>query len=221
MTWITRAELRRDDAARVAFTSLLVDAGGRDAGHRLVWTLFADDPNARRDFLYREAEVGRYLIVSKRRPNDPQGLWTIDTKPYALEVEVGARLGFALRANPTRWVKTAEKPNGTRVDVVMHAKKSSGGTLDPGAVEACALDWLFEREAALGVRFDRRRCSGGGYRQVKIDRGPAKPIQFSVIDYDGAFEVVDPTVLWKVAIEGVAKAKAHGCGLLLMRRAGG
>ena len=225
MTWITRATLRRGSPARAALASLLVDASGRDVGHRLVWTLFADDPNAERDFLYREAEAGRYFIVSQRPPSDPQGLWESDTKPYAPAFRAGLRLGFSLRANPTRWVKTALKPTGSRVDVVMHAKTAwrkakPSETFGPDEAEAAALAWLYDREDRLGVRFDRAFCAGAGYRQIKIARKSQDPIRFSVVDYEGAFEIVDPDALTKAAFEGVGKAKAHGCGLLLTRSIG-
>ena len=224
MSWMTRAELRRDDAASAALVSLLRDAGGRDMGHRLVWTLFSDDPDAARGFLYREAEVGSYLIVSDRPPVDPKGLWSLQSKPYAPDLRAGMRLGFALRANPTRWVKTSERPQGTRVDVVMHAKKASLAASEkvvwgPDAIERVALGWLFEREARLGIRFDRALCAAGGYRQVVIARGDERPIRFSVIDYEGVFDVVEPEPLLDAARNGLGRAKAHGCGLLLIRPA--
>lgn len=217
MTWLTRAELRRDEPAQKALARMLLDEGDRDVGHRLVWSLFADDPDASRDFLYREAEAGRFLILSDRQPGDPNGLWKIDTKVYAPVLTVGLRLGFALRANPAQSVKTAGKDRGVRVDAVMHAKRQATDPFDAEAVEAAALGWLFAREARLGVVFDRDRCSAGGYHQVSIARAGARPIRHSVIDFEGVLEVVDPAALAVVLTTGVGKARAFGCGLLLLR----
>jgi CRISPR system Cascade subunit CasE len=217
MSWLTRAELRRDDSAQKALTALLLDAGERDVGHRLVWSLFADDPDATRDFLYREAEPGRFLIVSARAPSDPKELWSLQSKPYAPEFTPGQRLGFALRANPAQSVKTPGRDRGVRVDAVMHAKTLAPEPLDSDQVEQAALDWLFAREAHLGVRFDRPCCAAGGYRQVRIGRKGAKPIRHSVVDYEGALEVADPAVLAGAVTQGVGKARAYGCGLLMLR----
>ena len=83
--------------------------------------------------------------------------------------------------------------------------------------KAAALTWLFARETRLGVAFDRERCSAGGYRQVRIGRAGAKPIRHSVIDFEGVLTVVDPDLLGHALTGGVGKARAYGCGLLLLR----
>jgi CRISPR system Cascade subunit CasE len=217
MNWITRAELRRDAPAQQALASLLLDASRPDVGHRLVWSLFADDQDANRDFLYREVEPGRFLIVSERGPSDPRELWRLETKPYAPRFMRGERMGFSLRANPAQSVKAAGRERGVRVDAVMHAKTLARDKLNPDEIEQAALDWLFAREARLGVRFDRPFCAAGGYRQVHIGRPGAKPIRHSVVDYEGALEVLDPAALARVAAGGVGKAKGYGCGLLMLR----
>lgn len=217
MTWLTRAELRRDGPAQKALARLLLDEGVRDVGHRLVWSLFADEPDARRDFLYREAEPGSYLILSAREPCDPKGLWALQTKLYAPSVMVGQRLGFALRANPAQSVKVTGRNRGVRVDAVMHAKASAGRGFSAEDVEAAALGWLFARETRLGVIFDKERCSAGGYRQVQIGQVGAKSIRHSVIDYEGVLKVENPDALAQVLTSGVGKARAYGCGLLLLR----
>ena len=217
MTWLTRAGLRRDAPSQRALTRLLLDEGARNAGHRLVWSLFTDDPDADRDFIYREAEPGRFLILSDRQPSDPHALWDLESKPYAPTFSVGQRLGFALRANPAQSVKAPGRDRGVRVDAVMHAKTLAGGTLDPESVEAAALDWLFAREGRLGVRFDRTFCSAGGYRLVDIPRDGGKKIRHAVIDYDGVLELVDPAAMIETVTRGVGKARAYGCGLLMLR----
>ncbi|ABC20975.1 type I-E CRISPR-associated protein Cas6/Cse3/CasE [Rhodospirillum rubrum] len=217
MSHITRAELSRDTGARKALTALLRDQGGTDGGHRLVWTLFADDPKASRDFVFREAEPGRYLIVSARPPGDGQGLWRLETKPYAPAFREGQRFGFTLRANPATAVKQAGETRGKRVDAIMHAKTRSATPLTVEDRERVALDWLLDRQQGFGVLFERALCSAGGYRQVRVPRG-GKAITFSVIDYEGVFTVRDPGLLGQALVRGIGKAKAYGCGLMLLRR---
>jgi CRISPR system Cascade subunit CasE len=214
---LTRAELRRDEPAQRALTRLLLDEGARDVGHRLVWSLFADDPDATRDFLYREADAGRFLILSNRPPTDPVGLWQMQSKPYAPALTSGLRLAFALRANPAQSVKVTGRQRGVRVDAVMHAKRHADGAFGSDDIEAAALAWLFAREERLGVAFDRMRCSAGGYHQVTIARPGARPIRHSVIDFEGVLEIVDPPLASIALANGVGKARAYGCGLLLLR----
>jgi CRISPR system Cascade subunit CasE len=220
MSWLTRAELRRDGPAQKALSRLLLDEGARDVGHRLVWSLFADDAEATRDFIYREADPGNFLILSTREPTDPHGLWDLRTKAYTPEFTTGLRLGFALRANPARSVKTPGRDRGTRVDAVMHAKTVAGKPLDAEDVEAAALDWLFAREERLGVSFDRGHCSAGGYRQIQIPRTGGRPIRHSIVDYEGALTITDPSALARSLASGVGKARAYGCGLLMLRPLG-
>ena len=65
--------------------------------HALVWDLFADTPGRKRDFLYRQ-ETGQdlpaFLCISEREPHDRQGIWVIETKPYAPVVRSGQVSSF-------------------------------------------------------------------------------------------------------------------------------
>jgi len=227
MSHMTRAELSRDGAVRTALARLLIDQGETDCGHRLVWTLFADDPDSERDFIFREAEPGRYLIVSARLPSDAQGLWRLDTKDYAPALQAGQRFGFTLRANPAIAVKKPGAERSQRVDAVMHAKTKAAAqtgvkqSFDAEAIEQAALPWLFARAPALGVEFVSELCSAGGYRQIRIPQGKAQSISFSVIDYEGVLVVTDPDRIAHALTKGVGKARAYGCGLLLLRPLGG
>ena len=71
------------------------------ASHQLVWSLFADGPERRRDFLWREEAPGRFMTLSSRPPVDVAracSIWIL--KPFAPVLAAGDRLGFTLRANP-------------------------------------------------------------------------------------------------------------------------
>lgn len=91
---------------------------GRSDGyklHKMVWDIFSDGPDRKRDFLYRFEKINElptYYTVSEREPNDPTGLWEINTKPYVPKLSPGDRLAFKLRANPIQSAKmerTAEE----------------------------------------------------------------------------------------------------------------
>ena len=79
---------------------------GRSDGyrlHKMVWDIFSDGPDRKRDFLYRFEKVNglpTYYTISERKPDDATGLWDISTKPYSPKLAQGDRLAFKLRANP-------------------------------------------------------------------------------------------------------------------------
>lgn len=96
--------------------------------HRLLWDLFPGQEQ--RTFLYRE-EIAReqlgalpavrgepiYYLVSQTKPVDSENsLFTVESKNYRPQLEIGQRLGFDCRANP---VITRQ---GKKHDVVMDAQ---------------------------------------------------------------------------------------------------
>ena len=133
--------------------------------HQALWQLFDSDPDANRDFLYRQVlENGRvkYYVLSQRMPTDKSGMWLIDPpKPYAPQLSEGQRLFFTLRANP---VITVSSPDGKkqRHDVVMHEKKRIGFDQLPAnekpslqhLVQSSCIQWLQARTESNGFVID-------------------------------------------------------------------
>jgi CRISPR system Cascade subunit CasE len=225
---ITKARLSRAPGTQGSLAKVLLAGTQGDRNHGLVWSLFsgpADGENIDdRDFLFREAEPGVFIIVSKRPPEDPHSLWALESKPYEPALAVGDRLGFVLRANPAMAVPQPGEKRGKRVDAIMHAKSK----LDAEARKAfgkdgaaiVGLEWLTKRGQSIGVEFDADSCSATGYQQIRIPRPKReKSIEFSEIEYTGAFAVTDPDRLKAALFKGIGKAKAYGCGLMLVRRA--
>lgn len=162
--------------------------------HRVLWLLFQTEPDARRDFLWRDEGNGRYLVLSPQPPADPAGLFEIDTKKFAPELEQGDRLRFSMRVNPTRAVPSERDTNGRckargkRVDVVMHALRDvalttwdeatgralSGRALErDGIMGAASVAWLLKLGRQRG--FDLVRDPPpevANYVQVPLDRRP-------------------------------------------------
>jgi CRISPR system Cascade subunit CasE len=213
MTFITRANLQRGDSRQRALAQHLLGADDAAAQHSLLWTLFAEDPAAVRDFLYRQIAAASFLIVSNRPPFDRSGLWTLETKPYAPQFTIGDRLAFSLRASPSRSLRTPGAGRGRRIDPF--AGLDADAT--PSRRNALALEWLFARATRLGGEVDRMKCRAERLHHLRIPRPAAAPIQVPVVDYSGVLEVTDPDALTQAVRAGVGRAKAFGCGLLLVR----
>lgn len=222
---ISKASLSRAPGTQGSLAKVLLAGAHGDLNHGLVWSLFSRADQEHRDFLFRQSDEGSFIIVSQREPEDPHGLWNVAPKPYEPELNPGDRLRFVLRANPAISVPQPGKARGLRADAIMHAKSK----LDPAARKAfgtedvarVGLDWLLKRGAAIGAAFDADTCCATGYQQVRIPRGKRQPaVEFSVIDYEGTLTVTDPDKLMVALFsgKGLGKAKAYGCGLMLIRR---
>lgn len=195
----------------------------RDLGHALIWTLFSDQQRESRPFLYREIERGRWLILSQVKPRADIG-WNLNTKPFAPVFFSGQSLRFRLRANPAITLPRGHPRAGAKVDGIMHAKRPAAeravdNVFGPEEEQAAALSWLFAREDAMGLTIDREAALALDYRPHRVMRGGDKPIRFSSVDYQGAGVVSDPAVLMAALANGVGRARAFGCGLLLVRPA--
>lgn len=222
---LSRITLRRDGSAAALAALLLPDgeaARRLDAGHRLIWSLFADGPERRRDFLWREERPGRFLTLSLRPPVDAHDLFQVETKPFEPGLRAGDRLRFSLRANATvsRGVKGER---GQRHDVVMNAirdvPKDVRAEQRQDAVPRAGRAWL----AAQGERHGfalAGEVGVDGYETIRLPRpGTRKPASFGVLDFEGALTIRDPAAFLAQLARGFGHARAFGCGLMLIRRA--
>ena len=81
--------------------------------HQLIWqAMRGDDPDRKRDFVYRlETSEGapvlalpRFYVLGPRQPANLGGNLRVETKPYAPALCAGDVLAFRLRANACRSV---------------------------------------------------------------------------------------------------------------------
>jgi CRISPR system Cascade subunit CasE len=238
--FLTRARLRAD-ISTAALRALLVpnsDSGRAGAGHKLVWTLFADSADRDRDFLWREARPGTFYLLSCRPPNDRQGLFDLDPpKRFAPVLRAGDRLEFSLRANATIARGGGPGVRGKPCDVVMDALHAT--PRDARATERrrlmckAGIAWLARQGERAGfvlpemsarpnepdtVVEDVMPVRVTAYRTWRVaHRGPKAKI--GVLDFEGMVQVTDPDAFVTALGRGFGRAKAFGCGLMLIRRA--
>ncbi|WP_233252550.1 type I-E CRISPR-associated protein Cas6/Cse3/CasE [Maritimibacter sp. 55A14] len=219
--YMSRVTLSRQPSVQ-ALNALLLpqDAGARtDAHHRVLWTLFADDPDRRRDFLWREIREGEFLVLSEREPVQTDLFSRVSTKSYAPKISPGDRLFFSLRANATR-----TKKGGKRVDVVMDAlytvpkdERSARRMEIAGSVGSA---WLTRQGERTGFSVNECAVTNYSVHALPSHQGPRdRQPQFGILDFQGEIEVTDPVAFLQGHTKGLGRAKAFGCGLMLVRRA--
>jgi CRISPR system Cascade subunit CasE len=220
--FLSRARLRRD-APVAALAQLLMphEAAGRAAAsHRLVWALFADAADRTRDFLWREEAPGRFITLSARPPVDLHDLFDLESKSFIPVLAPGDRLGFTLRANAV--VARPEVPGqrGKRHDVVMdllHQATAPRAEERSDAILKAGWAWLARQGETHGFA-PLNNTTVDGYDRVVVPRAHGKPAVFGVLDISGALEVRDPDSFLVQLAQGFGRARAFGCGLMLIRR---
>lgn len=227
--YFSRLSLNRDAPVR-ALSTLLdpVNADARaDAHHRLIWTLFGDAKERPRDFLWRADGRGRFYTLSARRPIANDLFNPPETKAFAPKLGHGDRLSFVLRANATRdraeisrRPKEERRGRSRRVDVVMDLlravpKNARAGERDRLA-QTAAEKWMDRQGAARG--FAARDLVMTGYRTLELGRTGRRGMTFGLLDLEGEIEVTDPDAFLPALAMGFGRAKAWGCGLMLIRR---
>ncbi len=222
--YLTRARLRRD-APIAALASRLVPANPGDrvqASHQLIWALFADGPDRRRDFLWREETPGNFLALSARPPTELHDLFELDYKDFSPKLAAGDRLHFNLRANAVVSRSAAPGVRGKRHDVVMDMlyplskAERAAARLETGLTAGRA--WLVRQGVAHGFAPDEDVAVDGCARE-RVPREVGKHLIFGRMDLTGRLTVQDPAAFLAAIASGFGKARAFGCGLMLIRRA--
>jgi len=193
-----------------------------DAHHRLIWTAFADHPDRRRDFLWRHEGAGAFTVLSAREPMASRLFEPPEVRPFSPVLEPGDHLAFALRANATR--DRAGSGKGRRSDVVMHALRAvPAGLRDQARMDAAQTagqDWLESQGARAGFRL--LTATVGTYSVAAlpghVGRRKSQP-QYGILDLTGVIEMTEPRAFLSRLALGFGRARAFGCGLMLIRRA--
>ncbi|WP_101069143.1 type I-E CRISPR-associated protein Cas6/Cse3/CasE [Roseovarius salinarum] len=197
-----------------------------DAHHRLIWTVFSDGTDRRRDFLWRHDGDGRFLTLSSRPPRAHDLFLPPETKTFEPDLRVGDRLDFTLRANATKDRAAASgsskaRPKNRRVDVVMDLLQSvpreQRADRRMEMAQTAAEAWMMRQGDSKG--FAPRRVIADNYSTIELGRRRRAGATFGILDLSGEIEVTDPELFLPALAVGLGRAKAWGCGLMLIRRA--
>lgn len=230
--WLSRIRIRPEpDVRRLAARLMPDDDEGARAGaqHQLVWDVFADDPDRRRDFLWREVGPGDLMALSSRAPAPGTALFAVESRPFAPALRPGDAIRFTLRANATTGApgSKADGRRGARFDVAMSAlhavpKGARAECRDAMAAEA-GTAWLRRQGERAGFALPESEATVvSGYRVVRIRRGSGgrgAAATFGVFDFEGVLTVTDPEPFLAAVARGFGRAKAFGYGLMLIARA--
>lgn len=195
------------------------------ASHQLLWRLFPDED--KRNFLYREeqGDNGRpiFFVLSEKKPQLLDTIFNINTKAFHPQLDIGTRLAFKLRVNPTICM-TDQEGKSRRHDVMMHAKKKAKAANINHAdelkilMEQAAFNWINDekRLSQWGVTLD---CVPDieSYQQHTSQKRNTQAIQFSSVNFQGLLTLTNPDLFLKKYKEGFGRAKSLGCGLMLIR----
>ncbi|MDE7548357.1 type I-E CRISPR-associated protein Cas6/Cse3/CasE [Acetobacter fabarum] len=219
--YFSHLRLARNPSAR-ALAALLQPSGVGErvsAQHHLLWSVFADSEDRKRDFLWREERDGSFLTLSARPPCESDLFQPHQIKPYAPDLAVGECLDFRLRANATRM-----KRGGKREDVVkapidaLGQKERAGQRMEIASSAGQA--WMERQGEKSGFRVVAAVAED--YRQVSLPRPGAlhrNAMKLGILDLSGSLEITDPALFLMHLEQGFGRAKSFGCGLMLIRRA--
>lgn len=227
--YLSRLTLNNDPSTR-ALAQLLNprDAGQQaDAHHRLIWTVFSDGTDRRRDFLWRHDGDRRFLTLSARPPRAHDLFLPPETKVFEPDLRSGDSLAFTLRANATKDRAAAGRPakersKDRRVDVVMDLLKAvpqaQRAERRMEMAQTAAEAWMMRQGDSKG--FASRRVVAENYSTIELGKRRRAGATFGILDLSGEIEVTDPHLFLSAMATGIGRAKAWGCGLMLIRRAG-
>ncbi len=218
--FLSRLRLSSSPSTR-ALSGLLNPQDGprrRSAQHNLLWSVFSDSPDRKRDFLWREESDGSFLVLSERPPAQTDLFAPHQVKPFAPVFAAGDQLEFRLRANATR-----AKPGGSRVDVVMDALHAlpqptrAAQRMHLAGQEGRA--WLERQGASSGFRVIEAEAHDYLIETLPESRGRNDRPRFGILELSGKIQLEDPEAFLARMQRGFGRAKAFGCGLMLVRRA--
>jgi len=197
--------------------------------HQQLWRLFDEDPDAKRDFLFRREQVNgwpHFFVVSNRKPEKTDGIWNIESKEYEPKIHSDQQLAFSIRVNPVV-THTGDDGKKQRHDVVMHLKKQTGyqklsGDKRPPLiqlVEQAGIEWLNKRAEKQGFSFNPAAVRVDAYTRNRVLKKRSNhSIHYSTLDFTGLLTVTEADNFKTALYQGIGSAKAFGCGLLLVRR---
>jgi CRISPR system Cascade subunit CasE len=212
---------------RLAVLPLLDRTTRRDTtqlAHRLIWTLFPDLPDAKRDFLFLVERERPFtaIVRSARAPSEAGGLLLIEhSYAFTPQIHNGQQLRFRLKSVPVTWTRTRLSAETKRQDVIMAAwqRLPDAERVDPerleAAAETAACAWL-QRQGERGgfaFAFDQVEVLDYDRRRLPTSRLGQRMI-FGAVTFEGVLEVREVDAFGRTLGQGLGALRAFGHGLL-------
>lgn len=197
-----------------------------DIGHKIIWKAFGDRADRERDFIFRleqHPDMLLFYVVCSRHPDDWEGRFEIDTKPYHPVLKRGQLLQFQVRANPSVAVKTpGSSKRGRRQDAIAHAKNSDPERFEQMSqndiVQFVGVQWLKKRLVAHGIQLLSEHTQISQYKTTRFQKkNNASPVSFSVMDAQGLCLVEQPDDALALLYNGLGRQKSHGMGMFMVK----
>ena len=179
-------------------------------------------------FLWRYDGRGRFFTLSRAGagPERPvpsarnEGLRTQLERRRSLAVQAQGECDQGSRRRGTWAEGPTERPARGHRDGPL----ASGGPgeakraeLRDQVAEAAAADWMARQGATRGFRSHLTAVEG--YSTINLGRRRRQGTTLGILDLVGLIEVTSPDVFLLAVAKGFGRAKAWGCGLMLIRRA--
>lgn len=198
--------------------------------HQMIWDLFDSQPEQKRDFLYRREDSGHglpfYYLLSARRPVNNPIAAEIQTRDYQPDMYPDDQLQFSLRVNAvvTRKVDDHSKRRIRRDIIEARVEHYKQLIEDPKQRPSPAVihqdageDWMKKQGARLGFELNDLRVENHQFHSIRKP-GDRNIRRFTSLDLHGRISVFDVDRFRDALMQGLGRAKAYGCGLLLVRR---
>ncbi len=158
--------------------------------HQAIWSLFPDQPDRKRDHLYRvENENNDQVLVllqSASQPKSSNNAEVLQSKSFKINLESGEYYKFKLLANPTRCLSNNKK--------VVEIKD-----------EASQISWL------------QRKLSGANVTVTAMDSklvSSKKSYKSRFVCFEGILQINNSDQVYAAIIMGIGRNKHAGAGLL-------
>lgn len=218
MTYLSRVSLK--PAAVRKFLTLASGNGPTTFGHKAVWSLFDDDPDQKRDFVFKVVSPNPFAayVVSSRPPQDELGLWEVNTRPFHPVLRVGQKVCFELTAVP------ALKVNGKAYDAVKFEwhklpENRRQHVTQAELVQPVGFEWLKKKEELSGFSLEEGDVAISNWVEHTFFTSARKQVKLKTLDYSGILTISDEERFRKTLTSGIGRGRGFGFGLLLGRPA--
>lgn len=197
--------------------------------HQRIWRIVSMNKYQKRDFLYRVEYDAyqniRFIYLLAHNTVTPQKNVRIDVSPrFQPQLDNGEELLFKLRANPI--IRKKENGRAKDCDIIMDAKyqfkKVGRNYLDKFSMDELihnvGMEWLGRKGERHGFSVKSFEVNIDNYREYSICATGKQNFTLRTLDFEGKLKITDQNCFINTLFNGIGRAKAFGCGLMLVRR---